>query len=366
MRRDIQTGTMKTTKILLLLAFALAAAFTNASFGDRQKQMRNKVQLSNSVHAPIVESFRGLPLNERRVNQTLLNLDQDRDAAFDIVILIRILGFGNFAIDSPAKQNIVDTLAPIPFWLEADEETRVYWTENQMIMWMSSEWLLKEQYPNLKQYSATLRDRLVHYLRMKLDWGFVEFFSSVYFPFTLSGLLNLVDFCNDVEIQSLAVQVSQKLLGLVLLVSNDQGEMMAASARNKVGYYTGDPAIRHVVWMLRGVGEPPSYVQHATSFLSTSKLPVYSNVIKPYVDTGYQGSIYAGPSLYESRLYNANLTRVDRTIFQWSMGAYFAPDASADTQYLLDTLNLGELYLLYFVYSSPVLYFLWHQRPSQQ
>ncbi|MCU0663531.1 MAG: hypothetical protein MUC50_14535, partial [Myxococcota bacterium] len=47
-----------------------------------------------------------------------------------------------------------------------------------------------------------------------------------------------------------------------------------------------------------------------------------------------------GHSQAAHKTIHANLTRVDRTIFQWSSGGYFHPDVADDTTWLVDTYNL--------------------------
>jgi hypothetical protein len=175
-------------------------------------------------------------------------------------------------------------------------------------------------------------------LQIKRDYGYSEFFSSVYFPYTLSGLLNLVDFCQDVEIRELAVDAAQGLLITTLLMANSRGQFFPAAGRNYAEFYLEERAIAGTIWMLTGLGNKPTALHHATAFLATSKLPVNSIIdgYRTFVDT----AVKAGPTLYESFEINSGLSRLDRTMFQWSMGAYFHPDVADDTQYVLKALDL--------------------------
>src|SRR5690606_26438907 len=104
---------------------------------------------------------------------------------------------------------------------------------NHMIMWMSSDWLLHERYG--KTIDGNLRNRLVHYLEMKIQYGFYEFFSSTYAPYAFSGLVNLADFSQDVQIKNLATQAAQKLLSDILLLTNDKGVFYPVAGRNYPG-----------------------------------------------------------------------------------------------------------------------------------
>jgi len=76
---------------------------------------------------------------------------------------------------------------------------------------MSSAWLLHEKF-NWNISDPTLHKRLLHFLTLKVNYGFYEFFSPTYFPYLLSGLLNLADFSKDEHIKSLAEQAAQRLI----------------------------------------------------------------------------------------------------------------------------------------------------------
>ena len=74
-------------------------------------------------------------------------------------------------------------------------------------MWMSSAYLLEESH-NIDTNDPELVTRLTSYLKAKIEYGYYEFYSTLYLPYTLSGLLNLVDFCQDATIQDLATRAS--------------------------------------------------------------------------------------------------------------------------------------------------------------
>jgi hypothetical protein len=74
------------------------------------------------------------------------------------------------------------------------------------------------------------------------------------------------------------------------------------------------------------------------AFLSTSNLDLRDAAAtwKSSVNTIYT----FGHSQIDHKTIHANLTRVDRTIFQWSSGGYFHPDVADDTTYLVDAYDL--------------------------
>ena len=320
---------------LLLLATAVVKSQNYPSYVSRQAEIRNVGLSTNSSHTLSVRACQQLDISPQSelLDGLLADIEMDRDAAMRIVILIRVLLCTD---DETIKERILSGIGSLPYWITKGEETRVYWTENQQSMWMSSAWLLQEQFGI--DMGPTLRQRLVHYLTLKNEYAPVEFFSSVYWPYTLSGYLNLIDFTNDRQIQASATAAAQKLYSTILLMANSKGQFFPAAGRNYVAFYLEERAITGIIWMLTGLGNKPNFLSHATAFLATSNLTVNS-VIDSY-RTVEDTSLYVGPSLEQSFEINQDLTRIDRTMFQWSMGAYFHPDVAEDTLYVLDTLDL--------------------------
>src|SRR5690606_19378484 len=103
--------------------------------------------------------------------------------------------------------------------------------------------------------------------------GFYEFFSSTYAPYAFSGLVNLADFSQDVQIKNLATQAAQKLLSDILLLTNDKGVFYPVAGRNYPGRYITPyhQNINNVIYLLTGFGEAPQGGASAAGpFLATS------------------------------------------------------------------------------------------------
>ncbi len=212
-----------------------------------------------------------------------------------------------------------------------------------MIMWMSSDWLLHEKYG--RTIDSTLEKRLRHYLRLKNQYGFYEFFSSTYAPYSLSGLINLADFALDNEIKSLATTASQKLLKDLLLLTNDKGVFFPIAGRNYPEKYERAYGANHnsLIYLLTGKGVVENTTSHAGSFLATSPLPIdeVNSTWTPTLNISYtQGhSLQAGINNI-----NHQMSNKDKVIFQWSSGAYFHPDVATSTFQTLKDLNLWQHY----------------------
>ncbi len=259
------------------------------------------------------------------IRSTVTNSTSD----FDIVRLVRVLFLSNGSQDSL----ILPTLDTIPFWLTKGDTLRGYWSENHMIMWMSSHWLLHEKYG--KPIDAGLETRLKHYLRLKIKYGFYEFFSSVYAPYCFSGLLNLSDFAQDPEIKDLATQASVRLLRELLMVTNNVGVMMPAAGRNYYEKYATPYGQNHnnLIYLLTGMGQRPGRASHAGAFLATSNLQIDSIVSlwSASLDTLYR----IGHSLDSALILHGTQRPLDKVIFQWSSGAYFHPAVARETATLM-------------------------------
>jgi hypothetical protein len=120
----------------------------------------------------IFQAYRNVPVDSAQLQTMLNNLLAKTTSDFDIIQLIRILFLSTGQYDA----KILPLLEDIPFWINYNDTVRNYWSENHMIMWMGSDWLLHEKYN--KPIDSTLHKRLVHYLDLKNEFGYYEFNSS--------------------------------------------------------------------------------------------------------------------------------------------------------------------------------------------
>lgn len=321
--------------ILIIVSCSGSYSFANnPEYEARRNAYIDVVVNNNNSDGMAAQAYRGLPVNSAALATTLNNVMTNSTADFDIVKLIRVLELTHGEYDSL----ILPVLRPIPFWLEKNEDNREYWSENHMIMWMSSDWLLHEKYG--KVIDSTLEKRLRHYLRLKVQYGFYEFFSSTYAPYCLSGLLNLADFSADAEIKDMAQQASKRLLKDILLLTNDKGVFFPIAGRNYPSKYDVAYGANHnnLIYLLTGMGQTETG-SHAGGFLSTSSLEVDDviNSWSPLVNTTFT----QGHTL-QNGINNINntMSTKDKVIFQWSSGAYFHPDVAKSTFQLLKDLNL--------------------------
>ncbi len=323
---------LKSAKVLglLICLFVSQSIFANdTTYLNRLQAFRDTALLStNDLDIIGIQAYENGVVDTNLINTILQNVN---GSTFDfrLVQLVRVLFLTNGDYDNliyPA----VDTL---PFWLTKYDTIRGYWSENHTIMWMSSDWLLHEKYG--RTVEPSLRQRLVHYLNLKIKYGFYEYYSPTYATYCFSGLINLADFAQDPQIKNLATQAAGKLLEDILLMTNDKGVMIAVAGRAYPGNYEGAYSRGHsdLIWMLTGMGEVPRGSNHIGMFLSTSALEVENIVAtwKPTLDTTY----YHGHSIDSSLIINSVLTPLDKVISQWSSGLYFHPRVAFESASLI-------------------------------
>jgi len=326
------------TKALLLfsiLCVANSLFASNATYEQRRTDYINNALTNFSNDAITIQAYMNVPVNQTALTTLINGLPTRSTVDFDIVKLIRILCLTpNGTYDA----QILPALDSIPFWLRKDQWLYGYWSENHMIMWMSSDWLLHEKYG--KMIDANLDNRLRHYLKLKVKYGFYEFFSSVYAPYCLSGLLNLADFSQDAEIKSLATQASVRLMNDLLLLTNDKGVFYPSAGRNYYSKYLTPYNQNHnnLIYLLTGMGQAPTAASHAGGFLASSS--IFTDSItdswRARLDTIHRigHPIDSLPSIHK------DMAQVDKIIFQWSAGTYFHPFVAYESVVMIRDSNL--------------------------
>jgi len=318
----------------LLLAFTQLLLANSAAYEQRRTDYINTALTNFNGDAITLQAYQHVPVDTGALNSLLAALKANETADFAIVKLVRVLCLSSGQYDTL----ILPVLDSIPFWLTKSDTVRGYWSENHMSQWMSSNWLLHEKYN--KPADANLDYRLRHYLRLKVQFGFYEFFSSVYAPYCLTGLLNLADFAQDAEIKTLATRAAERLLKDILLLTNDKGTFYPVAGRNYYSKYETPYGQNHnnLIYLLTGFGQAPTGCSHAGGFLASSSIEVDSiiNSWTPQLDFTY----HIGHTLDTGFIINSGLAPLDKTLFQWSCGAYFHPSVAAETAHLLTDSNL--------------------------
>ena len=324
---------MKTQLLSFLLMISLAASAGNTPFQQRCIDYTDRALVSPGREAIVLQAGRGLPVDTGHLNTYLRGVPTKGTVDFDLVQLVRVLMLAPGQYDA----QILPVILQLPYWVTAGDTLHGYWSENHMIMWSSSDWLLHEYYN--KPLTPHLRQRIIHYLRLKKTYGFYEFMSSVYAPYCLTGILNLADFSQDQEIKSLAADAALELMKELLLVTNDRGVYYPVAGRNYYGKYDTPYGQNHnhLIWLLSGLGDVPGGASHAGPFLATTTIDVEPAIQSWTANLDIEKQI--GHTITEGIQINDTLnSEADKTMFQWSCGGYFHPAVAARTvNFLFDS-----------------------------
>lgn len=338
-------------RIFTLLAILFTLSFGKAFSQDivfspevyeARKQAYMETSLSNpNVSTSTIQAFKGLPIDQSTIDYFLDRMKNSGEFDFDLTQIVRIFYFTNGEYEPQLLPGILSG----NLWLTPNEILRVYWSENHIIMWTSCAYLLEQKYGvNL---IPDVEKLVEHWLDLKIKYGFYEFFSAVYFPFTFSGVLNLADFAENPVIKEKAQIVAKKLLKQILLMSNDKGVFYPAAGRS--GYAEGNinefvspyrRNIQDLIYLMTGFGDTPTQSQRHGPFLTTSTLDM-KEVVESWKSEEDQIFSFGHP-LSESPTINGALSTKNRTIFQWSSGGYFHPEVALETFSLLKEYNLWD------------------------
>ena len=121
---------------------------------------------------------------------TLEFISKEYDCSdFRFVNLIRILYEFEDRIPEAYLDRIKRTLYNFRYWWdEPGENSMCYWSENHQILFASAEYLVGQKYPEAvfgksgltgSQHMAKARNRLLDWLEMRWNYGFIEFYSEV-------------------------------------------------------------------------------------------------------------------------------------------------------------------------------------------
>ncbi|MCP4124889.1 MAG: hypothetical protein GY751_24370, partial [Bacteroidetes bacterium] len=277
----------------------------------------------------VLRNFLGLPLDEAMLSESLAELPGKKNLDFRLIELIRIM-----ADSDDYDDMILEAISGIPFWQDEDVDGKhVYTSENHVLMWMSSGWLLYEfEGWEVAGGHEALRERLVRYLEVKNEYGIYESLSQTYTRFSLRPLLNLYDYSQDEEIKELAGKAALIMLNDIVMVTNDLGLPVAPDARAYGVGVSINRQISQYAAMITGLGDLTYGDGSDIDFFATTTLDVSSvtrnrmDVLGSEVNLSYTW----GHSVYDVDTIWEGLDQRDKVIFAQSGGAYAHPELLDD------------------------------------
>jgi hypothetical protein len=186
-----------------------------------------------------------------RLDGTLKYIRGEYDCSdFRLVNVVRILYEFGALIPEDYLGKMEEVLFNFRYWWdEPGENSMCYWSENHQILFASAEYLIGQRYPDTifqnsglsgRDHMEKARIRALDWLEMRWKYGFIEFYSSVYYQEDIAALINLIDFSGDEEL----VKKSQIILDMLFfdVAAQNIGTMfISASGRAYEGNRKGGP-----------------------------------------------------------------------------------------------------------------------------
>lgn len=271
--------------LLVSLAAATAQAPAGSdTFEARRAQLFEQAKdfRPGGAYREALRMGAGLPMKTDVIANQLERVAERHDCSdFTIHAFLRLLfQFGESPLMDPAiKEGMTRTVLGFKYWPdEPGIDSMCYWSENHLLLYSSAGYLAGQRFPNEKftnsgqtglEKMEANRPRVLRWLDMRFRSGFSEWLSNVYYEEDLFGLMNLVDFCEDKEIQTRATMVVDLMLADIALNSfrgtfgSTHGRSYEGNKKSGAHDSTGDTA-----WLLFGQGIPGSGSAAASFALS--------------------------------------------------------------------------------------------------
>ena len=177
---------------------------------------------------------------------------------------------------------------------------------------------------------AALEEALLHsYINSHVEFGgMFELNSHVYIPYTMSALLNLIDFSEDVELVRLAnILIEATLKPMLLCTTNKNVCSLAAGARAfprtrcRVHGHNANQVLNFLV----GSSPDNLWVSPITDFLATTSWRPSADLLSYHTFSGrvqYRGS----PTLADLKTMFPGIPELEKVPFLWSAGLLVHPD----------------------------------------
>lgn len=209
-----------------------------------------------SIHLDQDQVYRDLKsgmtdIDWNRLDGTLEYISKEYDCSdFRYVNLIRILYEFDDRIPQDYLEKIESTLFDFRYWWDdPGENSMCYWSENHQILFASAEYLIGQKYPDVvftnsglsgKQHMAKARQRILDWLEMRWNYGFIEFYSEVYYKEDIGAIVNIIDYAEDKEIVE-KTKIIMDLMFYDIATQNIKTMYSSTSGRAYEGNRKGGP-----------------------------------------------------------------------------------------------------------------------------
>jgi hypothetical protein len=221
-----------------------------SSYKSIPRKPRSKTQPShNQIYYDLANGKEDIDWSQ--LDGTLYFIQKEYDCSdFRLVNLTRILYEHEDQVPDSVLAKIKKTLLGFRYWWdEPGENSMCYWSENHQILFASAEYLIGQKYPHVrfrnsgmtgKEHMEKAKKRTLDWLEMRWNYGFTEFFSSVYYKEDIGALINLIDFAENAEIVTKS-EIILDLLFYDVAAQNIKTMFISASGRAYRGNRMGGP-----------------------------------------------------------------------------------------------------------------------------
>jgi hypothetical protein len=186
------------------------------------KEMEFK--MTNKCFSSIARLDSGEKIEEEEIIRICQFIDARYDCSdFAMTTIIKTLYSYIDKIEEKTREKIKETVLNFKYWIdEPGDDSMCYWSENHQILFASCEYLAGQYYPDEIFPNADMtgiehmekaRKRILHWLKNRWDFGFIEWHSNVYYEEDIAPLANLIDFAKDKE-----VVIKSKIIMDILLL----------------------------------------------------------------------------------------------------------------------------------------------------
>jgi len=312
-------------------------------FETRRQRYIQQNKNAGNTYSLLLKAYVGEPLDENLLITAYNTYSEHKkekkdNSDFDMVQLLRILFLTKTQEQHLSIWMKLDELFKDEhFWLFKDAKSQCFWSENHMIAYLSS-WQLWNEYNN--KTDEHCEQLLTAYLLNKSIYFCYEFYSQVYNTYTISALLNIYDFTTQPKFKELAKVCIDVLFRQLTEVVNLNGTTFCASGRTYKRYKMNSDGnnSNKLVYLLTGLSTE-SDLSPIGAFLATTTFQPNENCGKDTHDH-YERTYHMLHAPNEFTTIYKDLSKTDRTLFQWSAGNYFNKDGITDTVNMIDEYNL--------------------------
>lgn len=311
----------------------------------------------------------------------ILRLEDTAD--FHVTDLLRI--YGLFKMHASRERQLIArdwipdevfdyielSLRRFKYWLEdpfsPQESEMTFWSENHQLQFAAGEYLVGQFWPEARfhfagmtgeQHRQRAAGRLRTWLERRLKFGFSEWNAPGYYNEDVPPLMNLIDFCQDPELRTLALMVADRLV-FDLARFTCQGSFGVVAGRAYLEHKTSGwgQSVGDFIEVLFGTRGDivDTHEPTACSFVTSSYVDLVPEVLIAIGQERRYETIdrsRVSIELDESQDHGIGFDGPDDLVFWWGNGAYFTSQTYDNTETWAKRWHLeksGPFSILYFL-----------------